>query len=234
MRKKKTGGPQTFDSSIFNPNNTGVKDPIVRKNWQHFSSRFLLDYDDGNQQLSGTVSLRMRRDSIVWFSVQAALGIQIAKGIITRDSMHVLDLFHNDYYAYSIKELGTMLGVEVSLLQLQNVLIGNPVFDTSTYVKEIISGGWFRAEPPITNGNFISATNTIDSAVVLQKGSPRQMKVKYRGSKSAGGYNVSAFMDILGYSVAKTVRLNIEFITASDAVIPSYPFSVPPGYNRKR
>ena len=210
-------------------------DNINRKSWQYFSGRLAIDYNSADgQEISGTLSLRMRNDSLLWFSVSAIMGIQVAKGIITRDSVIVLDLYHKEYMRLGIDDLSNMLGAKVSLRQLQNLIIANPLFDTLYYQKDTSSGGWFLAKDPITNLLFTNNTGNIDSTIVAETLKSRQIKAVYSGDLKAGSYSVPEQMKLTAFGDKNTVRLQVAFTNPSDAFIPSYPFSIPAGYTRKQ
>lgn len=210
-------------------------DNINRKSWQHFSDRLTIDYVSGDgQEMSGTLSLRMRNDSILWFSVSVAFGIQVAKGIITRDSVLVLDLYHKEYMRLGIADLSSMLGASVSLRELQNLIVCNPIFDTVFYQKDPPTGGWYSANPPITNMLFTNSSGNIDSSVIAETGKNRQIKVVYEGEKRSGAFSVPEQMRLTAFGDKNTVRLQASFTNPSDAIIPSYPFSIPSGYTLKQ
>lgn len=223
--------PRSFDSASFVSTPIG-SDSLLRKKWDYFSGRLALDYVSEDQDLSGNISLRMKRDSIIWFSASASIGIQVAKGIITKDSVKILDLYEKKYITYGIKELGETFGVSIGLREMQNMILANPIFDSLVYQHDNKSGGWFGVENPLTNVIFSKLFAPADSSFLTQKGSMRQLRVNYSGSKSAGSYAVPLNMVIFANSDSKSVRMNLEFTTASDAVIPSYPFTVPPDYER--
>lgn len=209
-------------------------DPISRKAWEYFSGRISMDYSDPeSEDISGTISLRMKKDSIIWFSVNVAMGIQVAKGIITSDSVHIIDVFHKEYTSYGIADLNRLAGADIGLRHLQNLIIGNPVFDTLNYMNDSSSKGWFAANPPVANLVFINSNSVIDSSFIAQKGSSKQLKSVYTGTKSAGAYDVAESMLLTAFGDKKNVRCQMVFITASDAVIPSYPFNIPAGYKKK-
>lgn len=211
-------------------------DNINRKSWQHFSDRLNMEYVSADgQEMSGTLSLRMRNDSILWFSVSVAFGIQVAKGIITRDSLLILDLYHKEYMRLGIADLSKMLGASVSLRELQNLILSNPIFDTIYYRKDAVSGGWYSANPPITNILFTNGTGNIDSSVIAETGKNRQIKVVYEGEQKSGtSFSVPQQMRLTAFGDKNTVRLQASFTNPSDAVIPSYPFSIPAGYTQKQ
>lgn len=210
-------------------------DNINRKSWNYFSDRLNIDYVSGDGgEMSGTLSLRMRNDSILWFSVSVAFGIQVAKGIITRDSVLVLDLYHKEYMRLGIQDLSTMLGASVSLRELQNLIVSNPIFDTTFYQKDIPSGGWYSAKPPITNVIFTNSNGNIDTSFIAEKEKNRQIKVIYEGEQRSGSFSVPQQMQLTAIGDKNTVRLQASFTNPSDAFIPSYPFSIPSGYTPKK
>ena len=119
------------------------------------------------------------------------------------------------------------------LRELQNLILANPVFDKTTYRHDVVTGGWFGEQNPLSNVIFAKYFSAPDSSYIMQSGTRNQLKANYKGTKSAGSFNVPEYMRLLGMGDKKTVRMDISFTTASDAYIPSYPFKIPEGYNKK-
>lgn len=213
--------------------NSNKSDSILRKNWEYFSSRIEADYHSKDENYFVKVSLRMRRDSIIWFSVTASIGIPVAKGIITRDSVILLDNIAKTYTRTSIRDLEPMVGAPVGLRDLQNLIIGNPVFDTMNYQHDFKSRAWVAKNGKLNNFHFAKYFASPDSSYITQTGSANQFRAMYRGSKSAGSFNISETLVLFGISDSKTVRLDIGFTTASSDFIPSYPFVIPRDYTLK-
>ena len=92
-----------------------------------FSARANIDYDDGSQSFSATATTRMRRDSLLWLSIKK-LGFELARVQVTRDSVYVLDRINNEYAIEGLEYLSESFGLPASLIQLQDVILGNPVF----------------------------------------------------------------------------------------------------------
>jgi hypothetical protein len=234
-KKKLTDKPIVIDNLPKTDTVVELKgDGINRKSWEYFSSRMGIDYtDDKGEEFSVTVSMRMRKDSVVWFTVSAAMGIQLAKGLITRDSFYLLDLFHREYFKAGIAEFTKNMGASVSLRNLQNIIIGNPVFDTLNYSYSDVYKGWFINETQVGNLVFVNANSNIDSSFVLQNGTKNQLKSLYEGIKTAGSFNVSEVLWLRAFTDKKNVQMRVAFTTASDAYIPSYPFQIPSDYKQK-
>ncbi|MDX5319703.1 MAG: DUF4292 domain-containing protein [Bacteroidota bacterium] len=79
-----------------------------------------------DQNLSLVV--RMKRHEVVWISAQAMLGIEVARALVTKDSVFVIQNFPDrKYMAYSLDSLSQILSVPLTVTQLQDFFIGNPL-----------------------------------------------------------------------------------------------------------
>ena len=110
--------------------------PCEKPQWEYISAKYDVDAKMGTQELSGTLSLRMKKDSVLWFSVSVAMGIQVAKGMLVGDTLHVLDLYNKNYYAISVQQASEKLHTPVGITQLQNLFIGLPLIDTCSPLNQ--------------------------------------------------------------------------------------------------
>ena len=77
-----------------------------------------LDLDNAN------VNIRVRKDSLIWLSV-SKIGLEVMRGIITQDSIQVVDKFNRVVYLYDFKALSTSFGFPLSYNLLQSLIVGN-------------------------------------------------------------------------------------------------------------
>ncbi len=91
-----------------------------------FEGKARIDYNDGNQVVRVNATIRMREDSAVWVAVRK-LGFEVARALITSDSVFVIDRFNNAFYAYDLQYLSQTYQLPASLPILQNILLGNPL-----------------------------------------------------------------------------------------------------------
>lgn len=135
---------QTFGQSEMPERDTIAKGltprtiPMLQPQWTHFTAKYDVEAAYQNQPISGTLSIRMKKDSIVWFSFSVAMGIQVAKGMITNDTIKLLDLYNKKYYEYPINQLGFNLGIPLGLTQAQRFFLGLPIvenYDSSYQVS---------------------------------------------------------------------------------------------------
>jgi hypothetical protein len=68
-------------------------------------------------------SVNIRKDSLIWISI--SVGLEAARGIITRDSLIFLDRLHRNYYKFDFKSLSQQLNFDVNYDLIQALIIGN-------------------------------------------------------------------------------------------------------------
>jgi hypothetical protein len=77
-----------------------------------------------------TGSLRMRRDSTIWISASALMGIENVRALITQDSVFLINRMNQTYLAENLEE--TCRGVSLPPMTVQDfqaVLLGNGTSD---------------------------------------------------------------------------------------------------------
>lgn len=100
--------------------------------WQWFSAK--LDIKAENvPNLSGQI--RMQRDSVIWISVTALLGMEAARVMVTPDSVSVINKLENAYSKTSFEALCARFGMDLRFAELQDALLGNCLWMLDTGPK---------------------------------------------------------------------------------------------------
>lgn len=69
------------------------------------------------------LSLRMKKDSIIWFTA-GQFGITGARGLITRDSVTIVNVLDRSYSQMSFRQLSARFGIELTFDLLQAIITG--------------------------------------------------------------------------------------------------------------
>jgi hypothetical protein len=72
-----------------------------------------------------TGAIRMKRDSTIWISASALMGIETVRACITPDSVVVLNRFEKTYLAEPLQEVAERLNLPMTLKESQSLLLGN-------------------------------------------------------------------------------------------------------------
>jgi hypothetical protein len=93
----------------------------------HYSARgsVTLKLPDGSRSFKAQI--RVVKDSAAWMSVVPALGIEVARVLITTDSLKFMDKLHDQYFVGNNAMVREKFGMSPSLQLLQLALAGAPI-----------------------------------------------------------------------------------------------------------
>ena len=81
----------------------------------------------GDNSIGLKGQLRMQNDSVIWVSVSLKLGIEMARVMITEDSVKFINRTEKTYLAESIDDFKSQLPSEATISFLQDMLVGNEI-----------------------------------------------------------------------------------------------------------
>ena len=85
---------------------------------------------------SFTVTLRMKKDSVIWMSI-SKLGIEGARVLITKDSVKLLNRIKNTFFVGDFAYISKIVNTDLDFELLQSLLVGNSVefYDEDEKIK---------------------------------------------------------------------------------------------------
>ena len=202
-----------------------------------FSGKIDMGYEDGNgNKFNGNAHVRMYKDSVIWISVTAILGIEGLRALITRDSVKILDKQNKSYKARSIDFLRDVTALPLDLPTLQDLLLGNPVFLDSSISAYTRSGNTITLQ---SNGAFFTNLFTVTEADKLPQSS-RLSDIDVQKNRTCyltyGDYKdkkTFIFPEKRTINVVDKVKLDLklEYKQYDFNEKLSFPFSVPKNYD---
>ena len=93
--------------------------------------------------LSG--QLRMRKDSLVWLSVTATMGVEVLRAKFSNDSVWIVNRLEKTYLAEPLDTVSSQLGMPLSLPLIQTLILDNneglpPVENQTVQLKTFVMG----------------------------------------------------------------------------------------------
>lgn len=204
-----------------------------------FSAKVNIDYrgtSDKNYNVNAVI--RMYKDSAIWISANALLGIEALRVLITKDSVRILNKLTKTYTARSVDYLQEETALPLDLKTVQDLIIGNPVyFDSSKVVSysrgnntiSLLSyGQWFKNLLTISETDQSLQHSRLDD---LNAASNRTAELNYSDYDSKKGPFFSTKRQIIVSDIKKLeIRIDFRQYDFNDDV--SFPFSVPKNYKR--
>ena len=111
-------------------------------NFTTFNAKVGVDYKgiDGKGH-DVNANVRMYKDSAIWISVNAILGIEALRLLVTKDSVKVFNKLEKTYAARGISFLQEATSLPLDLYTLQDMIIGNPVYLDSNIIRYSTGNG---------------------------------------------------------------------------------------------
>ncbi|TAG56665.1 MAG: DUF4292 domain-containing protein [Cytophagales bacterium] len=93
--------------------------------FNYLNCKSKIEFHDGVENFNANANIRVKKDSIIWISVTAALGIEAARCLLTKDSIYFINKLQKEYYSYSYQGLKRRFNLDVTYEMLQSILYGN-------------------------------------------------------------------------------------------------------------
>ncbi len=225
------------DSIAFIKNTlSGLSANII--DYRTFTAKLNIDYRDGEgKNYDVNATLRMYKDSTIWLSANAVLGIEAIRVMITRDSVKIIDKLNKIYTARSVDYLQEVTDLPLDLQIVQNLLIGNPVFVDSNVVSYTTTdetvillsvGQWFKNLLTVYTADKSLLRSKLDDADITKSRTADLTYWDYERRDTV----LFATKRRLIMSEKKKLDIKVEFKQYDFNGEVSFPFSVPKNYTR--
>lgn len=197
------------------------------------AGKLRIDYSDGESDQSLSVSLRMEKDKVIWIS--APLGI--VKAYITPERVSFYNKLENEYFDGDFSYLSNLLGTELDFTKVQNVLLGEALFDlreqgyTSSVSEDnyelkpkkpgILFKTLFRIEPK----NFKMASQQLSQP--LKK---RLLDINYKNYQKIHKWVLPNEIYIVAIDNTERNTIDIEYRNIEFDAPLRFPYKIPGGY----
>lgn len=209
-----------------------------RIDFKTFSAKVDVDYRGGDDKhYDVNASLRMYKDSLIWVSVNAVLGIEAMRMLINKDSVFLLDKLNKTYLTRSIDYLQEVSGLPLTLSTLQNLLVGNPVFvdsvvsysNDNNMIALLSIGKTFKNLVTVNGNNNVLVHSKLDDLDITRS---RTADLNYDDYENKKGRSFSSKRRIAVAEKNKLdISLNFKQYEFNDDV--NFPFSIPKNYRLK-
>jgi hypothetical protein len=212
-----------------------------------FSARVNVDATIDKENRSFNANLRICKDSAIWMSISPALGIEVARVLIDKDSVRFINRLNSTYFKGGFAYLNNMLQVDVNFKMIQSVLIGNAYlhYNVDKYIQDrenaelVLSTLKFRKikrenelEPPqiLTQEIWYSPVQQKITRMEIQDYRPtRKFSVHYNAFETVDGMSVPAKINIEA-SAKKELKIALEYSKIALNKELNLPFNIPDGY----
>ncbi|MCH5599330.1 DUF4292 domain-containing protein [Niabella ginsengisoli] len=218
---------------------TAVLSKLNTIDFKTFSGKVDVDFDDGKGNgKSVSAKLVIKKDEAIWMSA-GLMGFEGVRALITKDSVKILNKLQKEYIATSLTYLQEKIGLPVDFTTLQNLLIGNPVFVSTTNASLVKEGdnyvittqdANFKNLLTVLMPGYLPSVSKLSDVDATKN---RSAELAYNNYKSVAGRNFSTTRNI-GVKYKSNITIKLDFKSHDFDGEVSIPFSVPSGYKTKQ
>jgi hypothetical protein len=207
-----------------------------RIDFETFSAKVKVDFEGSDGKRNDfNAFIRLRKDSLLWVSINALLGIEAFRVQITPDSVKVLNKLDKVVQLRSVTYLKEITKLPFSFQELQDLILGNPIyFDNNivSYKKEnnaltvLHMGQIFKHLLTFNPENMYIQHSKLDDVDPVRA---RTADISYGDYEIREEKPFSTFRKI---TVAEKSKLDIEMkFKQFDFNVPlNFPFGIPKNY----
>ena len=193
-------------------------------------------YEDESQSHRLSVSLRMDKEDTIWLS-GSMLGFPVAKIMITPEKVFYYEKLSRSYFEGDFDLLSDWLGVPLNFQKVQNLLLGQALFDLrkEAYLASAADKA-YKMEPAKNNLLkrlfLISATNfKVLSEQISQTNAAKSLTVHYPQYQEVEGKVIPDKIKIIANEPSGSAHIEIDFDDVEFNTPVEFPFSIPSGYD---
>lgn len=191
--------------------------------------------DLGGSKNNATMNIRMEKGRRIWVSVTALAGIEVARALITPDSIKVRNNFQSVYLKQPFSYIHKFTNKQMSFDWLESILLGNtiPYFLNDQAKIEKTDGQWMLQgeKEALIYKVFFDKVMKVSENNVNDVVAGQALKVLYSGAyQDLGGSLFPNGLTINSMAGNKIVNIELEYYNVERNVPLDFPFSVPGKY----
>ena len=198
------------------------------------SGRLGIDYTDGEASQKVTVSLRMKRNEVIWLS--APLGM--IKVLITPERVSYYNKLDNEYFDGDFNFLSELLGSEIDFDKLQNLLLGQAVVELQGRKYELQYTADAYELKPKPSLDFYKLFLQVEpkyfrlaSQQLARPTEKRLMEVRYASYQEVQGQILPDEVHIAAIDKEERVTIGITYTQVELNRELRFPYKIPKGFN---
>jgi hypothetical protein len=209
---------------------------LKRKNstYQTLSMRGKAALDIDGQGNNVSVNIRMLKDKKIWMSVTAIMGLEIARVLVTPDSLVVINRLHGLVLQQPFRYIHQYANREINFKMLQDILAGNAINEFMVEDAELTpqNGSWLLKGQKNSLG-FRILFNTLLKASETNLNDARTgqaLKVVYGNYTDVNQALYPTGMKLQSFSGKKKINIDFDFTKIESNVALDFSFTVPKRY----
>lgn len=215
---------------------------IQQLEFDYLSIKSKIELHEPHKISKFTALVRIKKDSIIWFNLSGALGVQGIRGIVTKDSVFMINRVAKEYSIYSFADVDEEFNFPIDFAMLQSMIVGNmpKPNEPDQSVKHV--GNKYIIKQSINDiliDNYIDDSNMkLVEVEVTEKKTENSLKLMYKDFREINNqaFPFSAFISLIHHNEFGQLETQM-IINHSKVESPEkelkFPFNIPNKYEQK-
>lgn len=230
-----TPAPSVNSNSEKDEKLTAIKNTMAVFNTLSIKAK--ADLNIANKSNDVTMNIRIKNGEAIWVSVTALAGLEVARALITPDSVKVLNRLDNVYIKKPFSYIYEFTNDKITFKTLQSILVGNLISEFITESTDLEVRGT-NAQLQNTLGTMLYKVQTNEqNKVVLSdlsdESANQALTVEYGDFLSAAQQQIPQSVMMKSAVKNKNISLSLKFSKVEIDVPVDLPFKVPERFSIK-
>ncbi|RFZ81221.1 DUF4292 domain-containing protein [Mucilaginibacter terrenus] len=225
------------DSTVVKTNDVAEKLAAIRARqvtFNTFSGKAKTKLDINGKDNDVTLNIRVNRDQKIWISITAIAGIEVARALITPDSIQIINRLQSVYLKKPFSYVHRYASKQINYRTLQSLLVGNAIPELLADDAKLAPEGTNTAISGNLQGLIFKLLLGADLKVTQTNLSNQQagqsLQVTNRVFIQADSRVIPSQVDILSAAPGNKILVNLRYTQAEFDRPLEYPFSIPKSY----
>ena len=216
--------------------------------YDYLSAKIAVDYSSENPKgekdsKSFGIRARFKKDSVIWLSVTPALGIEMFRLCLTKDSVKLLNRLEQKYFVNSFDKANEVLKMDEDFKVIQSLINGGfaKIYDLDQYQSEVTNEGYAiaadltgfqskKTEDPVEHiTNVSNALWRVTRTFLKSTETSDQIVAEYGSFQAVGKNHYPSDMKFLIDGKGK-IALNLKWTKIEEKPMLKFPFKIPAKY----
>ncbi|MDR9457540.1 MAG: DUF4292 domain-containing protein [Salegentibacter sp.] len=214
---------------------------IIAKHYENepdfetLTARLRTVYQTEDKTQTVNLNFRMEKDKAIWISA-TILGFPMAKAYITPSSVSYYEKIGKTYFEGDFSLLSDILGTPLDFEKLQNLLLGQAIYDlrTEEYKFSQTPRGYqfLPVKDDLIKKMFLLNTGNLkaEAQQLAQEEDNRRVTVTYTGYQETSGKLFPRHIRIIANEGANSTHIELTYRSLEVNTDISFPFEIPSGY----
>jgi len=196
-------------------------------------SKLKITYSDDGKEQTHAVTFRIKKDEVIWMNS----AFSVIRAMITPEKVGYYNKLDNTYFEGDYKYLSNLLGIELDFKKVQNLLLGDAVFNLKdeTYKLSIIDNAYVlqpKSQLELFEIFYILSPNhfKIKSQQISQPNKFRHLQIDYLSYQEVNKQALPEHLKIIAVEANTEMIAELEFKSVSLNEDLKFPFSIPSGF----